>query len=157
MKFKTTHHVLQHHVVEERINLMEVTLDIELKDPSQKIEGTSEFNYESSEDGEESILLGEFVDHDKSKLFLPMSNHRHRYSSNKFSSRQGMLLVVFSLYSLRLIIPWLWHGPGLAIFVPVASPVLPRRRSLANSREIIRHSFSCNIWIINALSRHASI
>lgn len=55
--------------------------------------------------------------------------HRHVGPLDDFHDESplafaGPLLLLFSIYSLRFVVfPWLWHGQGLDIFVPVLSPV----------------------------------
>lgn len=72
---------------------------------------------EEGEDEETANLLSRNASR-SNRVFFGVS-----YSYGKYSSLQGIILVVFSVYSLRLLVPWLWQGPGLSFFLPVASVV----------------------------------
>lgn len=97
--------------------------------------GTGEENSESSEPHD--LLLdgpAKGAEHGSAKERTP--SMLDKFHDDSFLSFGGPLLVLFSVYSFRfLAIPWLWHGPGLDIFVPVLSPVYRQAEHWQNAVE----------------------
>jgi hypothetical protein len=69
----------------------------------------------------------------------------------------GPMLAQFSVYAYRfLLLPWLWRGEGLQLFIPVLSPVYRQAehwQAKAETRAIVLHIVSGSVLLVLGLAQ----